>query len=237
MWLLRLQVRACRLRGQGLSRLVRRRLFYLFFIPVLYVVSALLGGVIPVGGTPDAGPKRHEVHLINGPIHYDILLPVTPQTTAHFAAIALHHPQLAFDRAAWLLIGWGARDFYTTVGNYSDVTPRAVWRGITGDASVMRVDVVGPLPETISTRKLMLSDAQYAALLDAISDSFAATAPLDQGGFGATDRFYPAKGRFHIGRTCNVWVGSVLRQAGVRFGVWTPLPASVSLSHRLYGAG
>ena len=34
--------------------------------------------------------------------------------------IALDHPE-----ARWLVLGWGARDFYTTVGTYSDVTARA----------------------------------------------------------------------------------------------------------------
>ena len=99
----------------------------------------------------------------------------------------------------------------------------------------MRVDVVGTLSRDLPVRHLLLTDRQYAALLAAISESFAGTTPLPQKGFGETDLFYPAVGRFYLGRTCNVWVGNMLRAAGLRFGLWTPLPVSVSLSHWIYG--
>jgi len=57
---------------------------------------------------------------------------------------------------------------------------------------------------------------------------------VDVDGYTATDGFFAAKGRFSILRTCNVWIGDQLRAAGLRFGRWTPLPLSVSLSWRLY---
>ena len=202
--------------------------------PLLYVLAAVAGALLPAG-TPPSAPQ-HEIALIAGPIHYDLLLPLDATTRARFGwlaptGIALDHPE-----ARWLVLGWGARDFYTTVGSYSDVTARAVWRGLTGDSAVMHVSLAGPL-DSIPVRRLNLDDTQYARLFDAIEASFArgpATQPLPVPGLSAHDRFYPAKGRFNLFNTCNVWIGEVLRTAGVRFGRWTPLPLSVSLSHILY---
>ncbi|MBQ0765923.1 MAG: DUF2459 domain-containing protein, partial [Sulfitobacter litoralis] len=56
----------------------------------------------------------------------------------------------------------------------------------------------------------------------------------DVAGYTQTDGFFEAKGTFHILRTCNVWIGERLREAGIRFGIWTPMPLSVSLSFDLY---
>ncbi len=192
--------------------------------------------MIPTGDARVSDAPTHEVLLVTGPIHYDFLLPLNPQTRSAFDFLTPHHPELSDPDARWLLLGWGARDFYATVGSYTDLSARAIWRGITGDDAVMRVDVVGAFTANFPVRKLALNDDQFNALLAAISGSFAAPEPLDHNGLGPTDSFYPATGRFNILRTCNVWVGEMIRAAGLRFGVWTPLPASVTLSHRIYTA-
>jgi uncharacterized protein (TIGR02117 family) len=179
--------------------------------------------------------EAHEILLVKGPIHYDFLLPLTAETRAQFSGISSNHPVLNDPNARWILVGWGARTFYTTVGGYRDLSLKAVWRGIFGDASVMRVDVLGPLPANLPARHLLLDNTQYAAMLKAITDSFVDTTPIDHSGFSSSDAFYPAKGRFNLTRTCNVWVGRMIRASGRRFGSWTPIPASLTLSHRLYG--
>ena len=171
---------------------------------------------------------------MNGPIHYDFLLPLNDQTLEAFDFLRPHHTEMSDPNARWLLVGWGAHDFYTTVGSYSDLSTRAIWRGITGDSAVMRVDVIGELTADFPVRRLALNGDQFDALITTISDSFADARPLEHQGFGLTDSFYPAVGRFNILRTCNVWIGEMIRAAGLRFGVWTPLPASVSLSHFIY---
>lgn len=181
------------------------------------------------------GPRDTEtVLLINGPIHYDILLPVhvvrhnMPWLARH--GIALDHPDVH-----WVLFGWGARDFYTSTGSYADVSPRAIWRGITGDSAVMRVSVAGALG---GTWPAVEADAdQLARMLDGITDSFAqgaATAALDHPGFSEFDRFFPGKGQFHLFNTCNVWIGDMMRRARIRFGAWTPTPYAVTLATHRY---
>ncbi|UWR22305.1 DUF2459 domain-containing protein [Sulfitobacter sp. S190] len=179
--------------------------------------------------TSDQPIGKNPIYLLNGPIHYDFVLPLDGSTRAAMAELLPDQPG-----AEHLIVGYGARTFYTTVGGYSDVTPQAILRGIFGDSAVMRLDVAGPLPPAHGMRTLLLNDAQYADLLAEIVGSFASSEPVLIAGFTPTDRFFPAFGRFNILRTCNVWVGDTLRAAGVRFGRWTPLPASVSLSHRLY---
>jgi len=228
--LLRLQIRARRPQGRQL----KRPAVVLLVLILSYPCAAIVGALVPSGRIADTGTPTHQVLLIAGPIHYDFILPLDATTRARFADLPDAALLMGLDGAQNLLVGWGAHDFYTTVGTYGDVTARAAWRGATGDSSVIRLDVVGAIPPTLQLRSLAMSDAQYARFLTALRATFTADTPLATPGFTATDLFYPATGRFSALRTCNVWVGEMIRAAGLRFGRWTPLPLSVSLSHWLY---
>ncbi len=177
------------------------------------------------GQPPDVGDI--EIGLFAGPIHTDILIPATPQVRDRFGFLAAAGMPINHPDVAWVSLGWGARDFYTTTGDYTDLSPRPIWRAVTGDHAVMRVDLAGPLHADLDVTWLRLTPDQFAALLDAINAGFASDQPIDHPGFNATDRFYPATGRFHLFRTCNAWVGDVLRGAGVRVGLWTPFTWSL----------
>ncbi|SFR45507.1 conserved hypothetical protein [Yoonia tamlensis] len=178
-------------------------------------------------GAPPPETGGVEIVLFAGPIHTDILIPATPQVRNRLGFLAgagmpINHPGVA-----WISIGWGARDFYTTTGDYADLSVRPVWRAVTGDDAVMRVDLAGPLHADLDLPRLRLSPAQFDALLGGITAGFASDRPIAHPGFNATDRFYPATGRFHLLRTCNAWVGDLLRGAGVRIGIWTPFTWSL----------
>ncbi len=205
-------------------------------LPVVYLFAALAGAILPAPVSPDrGGPPEITVGLIRGPIHYDFLVPSTNRTRdvfqfAHRAGVPLAHPDVR-----WILVGWGARDFYTTVGGYSDVSFRALWRGATGDDAVLRVDVLGTLPATApGLRWLNLSNAQFDRLIAALEQEARAAEPIDHDGFSENDAFFTARGPFHLFRTCNVWVGEMLAQAGIAIGRWTPIPHSVDLSLRWF---
>ena len=209
----------------ALGRLFGAALFCL----ALYLGLAAVGGLIPGAVADLAEGDDVEIGLLFGPIHVDFLLPATPATRevlgfAEGAGVPVADPGVAH-----FIVGWGARDFYTTAGTYADITPRATVRAIAGDASVLRVDVVGPIDPSADYPRLRLSQGQYEALLEAIADSVEG-GPIPGAGFTPTDGFHEASGRFHILRTCNTWVGRVLRRAGVPVGGWTPTPYSLRLS-------
>jgi uncharacterized protein (TIGR02117 family) len=199
-------------------------------LPVLYLAASLALPLIPGPGRDLSGPAVYGIGLLQGPIHTDILLPLTPEARARFAfaeaaGVPVQHPD-----ARWLMLGWGSAAFYTTAGTYADITPGAVLTAATGDASVIRLDVTGPLTALPNLRFVTLSEAQFRALLDQTHGALASPDPLDHPGFTGTDAFFPARGRFHAFRTCNVWLGETLRAAGLPFGLWTPANWSVTLA-------
>lgn len=198
-----------------------------------YLAVALIGGVL--GGSTashEATDDRHTVTigLVAGPIHNDFLLPLNAETQARFAFLEPHDIPVNHPNAEWLMLGWGAREFYTTVGTYSDVSLGASVKALFGDSSVMRVDVLGAIGRPDAVRWLPISRPQYETLLSGIKDSFDPALQSVPVRPKAQGHFFAAQGAFNLFNTCNTWVGKRLRAAGVRFGVWTPIPASISLS-------
>jgi len=208
-------------------RLLLRCLGGVVLVMVAYAMAGLVGSLWtgPTVSLPQDGNVR--VGLVRGPIHYDFLLPATDETRrvldfAEKAGVPINHPNVAY-----ILAGWGSHRFYTVTGTYRDLKPSTVWTAATGDQSVLRIDVLGPVdPDHVSW--VTLSDAGYSALLDFISDTRAGE--LVTGGFTDTDVFFEANGAFDIFRTCNTWIGRGLRQAGHPFGRWTPTTFAVQFS-------
>lgn len=218
--------------GKGLSRLIGAVVLGL----ALYFGAAGLGGLIPGRAAEIAPGADVQIGLLYGQIHVDFLLPATPRTRtalgfARAGGVAVDDPGVGY-----FIVGWGARDFYTMTPQWADLSARATWRAISGDASVLRVDTTSPHIFFDQVPQISLSSAQYTALLDQIAATAAPSATgLEVQGHRATSGFVEARGRFHIFRTCNTWVGRVLRASGVPMGAWTPTPYAVRLS--LWRAG
>lgn len=198
-----------------------------------YLFAAGVGGLWGNGHTATGGEYR--IGLVIGPIHTDLLIPLTPAVKSRLGFAITDGVPLDAPGAEWLLVGWGAHEFYTTAGTFADITMHATLRGITGDDAVLRLDAVGQIHDFTDIPLIQTNAVQFAALLDQLAASFTTDAtttpvPLDHPGFTASDRFYPAKGHFNILNTCNVWVGDLLGAAGIPFGNWTPTPYAMKLS-------
>lgn len=203
-------------------------------LPVLYYCAALLGGTVQGKSADIARGADQYIGLVRGPIHYDLLLPMTPAMRTHYgfaqsAGVPMDNPNLE-----WLIVGWGARAFYTSTAEMSDIAAAAMFKGVVGDASVMHLDVAGNLRGVEAIEFLPVSTAQMAALVAEIDSNFT----RDQTGkpialterFSEHDAFFVANDGFNIFQTCNSWIGRTLRAAGVPFGAWTPTPQSVEIS-------
>lgn len=207
-----------------------RLIAFTLALPVLYLVASVLMPLIPGPGPDLSGPPAHSIGLLQGPIHTDILFPLTPEIRTRFAfaetaGVPLNHPE-----AEWLVFGWGSAAFYTTAGTYADITASAVLTAATGDDAVIRLDALGSLPSLPNLRFLQISEAQFQALLTETAAAIASETKLDHPGFTGSDAFFPAYGSFHLFRTCNVWLGETFRASGIPFGLWTPANWSVTLS-------
>jgi len=218
---------------RGFGRGLAATLAAPFLILALWFVAGFAGALLPGRVTPQPGPPLHEIRLIGTAIHYDLALPLTPAIRDRFAFAESAGVPLQDPSAQWLLIGWGARGFYTQAGSYADLPLAATARAALGDASVIRLEVWPAFPpeEVPGTQILHLSGTGLAALLDHIAGELGAVPrPLPGASLTDTDAFFYAQTRFSALRTCNVWLGEALRAAGQPLGAWTPTPQALRLS-------
>jgi len=211
-----------------------------FFIVIIYLLAALLGGLIPSPSNQKINNAvlSKTVYLTSNALHADIAIPVDAFTKEQFsflieAGFPLTNPNLEF-----LIIGWGSREFYTSTAEYSDMKPQTIWRAVTGDASVMHVAPGGDISKSDGVVPVHLSEAGFEKMISFILKSFktANGQPelIKNATFGYGDLFYEAQGRFNIFNPCNVWVSDALGEAGVSRGIWTPTTYSLLLHHKLY---
>lgn len=198
---------------------------------LLILLLLVLGVVVPrplVGdGANEAGGR--DILLLSNPIHTDIALPLDDDLRQAFAelqedGIAVNHPA-----AAYLVFGWGGRSFYIQTPTWADLKPMPVLRSFTLDRSVMHVDVTGDFPADMAgVKRLRISHEEYQRLVAGIKASFVRNGgkvePVPGAAYGLADGFFEANGWFNALAGCNTWSASMLRQAGIRTGWWTPLP-------------
>ncbi|MBX5241330.1 TIGR02117 family protein [Rhizobium sp. NLR22b] len=193
--------------------------------------------IAPVKASPAV--PTHRVLLLSGPIHTDIAIPLDAETRAAFSFLDDPDFPLGHPNAEWLVVGWGGRAFYLETPTWGELKPLPVLRALTIDRSVLHVDLAGHIAEPQpDVTAFVIGDDELARLRQFIADSLVRNAgeiaPIPDAGYGEIDRFFESKGYFNALFGCNTWTAAALRSAGLRTGLWNPLPQSLRLSVGVY---
>lgn len=204
-------------------------LFGMALVVACYLLAGLIGGAIPVHAGARQPADGIRIYVEDNGIHTGIILPKHAAGVGFDDLVApgdLSDPR--YGGHGWLSIGWGDRAFYLGTPTWADVRPATIAAAAIGsDATVLHV---GHLPDPAGEPgiyAITLTPDQYRRLVRHIRASFAEeTAPVH--GYGPSDAFYAARGRYSAITTCNAWTGAALREAGVAMGAWTPFPITVT---------
>jgi uncharacterized protein (TIGR02117 family) len=191
----------------------------------------------PSANADASGP--HEILLLSNPIHTDIAIPLDDAIRARFAVLAEAGVPIDNPGARYLIVGWGGRSFYLETPHWADIKPMPVFRALTIDRSVMHVDVAGTLHlDDPSVTKLTIGtegrDRMVAYILDSFAKDNGRPQLIVDTRFGKYDAFYEANGSFNALAGCNTWTARALREAGLRTGIWNPVPQTLAVSLKLY---
>lgn len=224
--------------------LMKRMAGWLFRTMLIAAFLAAAGTFIPrplwpaaEAADPSAG-TRH-ILVLSNPIHTDIAIPVDDTIRARFGFLAEAGVPIGNTGAKYLIVGWGGRSFYLETPRWADLKPMPLFRALTVDNSVMHVDVAGHLTEDDKgITGFDVDEAGFERLLAFVQSSFAldkqVTIPILGKGYGRHDAFFEANGFFNAFAGCNTWTAHALREAGLRTGIWNPIPQTLGLSLRLY---
>jgi uncharacterized protein (TIGR02117 family) len=211
--------------GDGRLRVLGRLIGSLLVAVILYFAAAALGAGLAVNSGREPPATGVRIYVADNGAHTDLVLPA-----AAFRDIARpeHLADPRYGAEPYLAFGWGNRDFYLHTARWRDINLWRTAKAMAGAGStVLHVEHVPEPRADGSVRAVLLRPEEYRRLVAYVRGTFAA-GPVVRG-YDTRDAFYSARGGYSAIRTCNEWTGGGLRAAGVRMGVWTPLPWGVML--------
>jgi uncharacterized protein (TIGR02117 family) len=212
-----------------LARITARGLAGLALALGLYVLAGWIGASLPRNADWGEPPAGVEIMIETNGVHTAIVLPlVTPQKDwrADFPVADIAAPDRAYTHVS---VSWGEREVFLNTPTWADLSPLTVLRIVTvgGEGLLHVAHYVSPAPDA-TLRPLRLSAADYARLVRRIESEIPARAQRRRyRGYGRNDVFYDGLGRYTPVTTCNQWTSTMLGDAGIRTGRWTPFPGGV----------
>ena len=215
----------------GVMRKAGRGLAIFALILLLYPVIGIGGSLVPANGGREEPEDGITIYIHDNGIHTGIVLPRDHPIASWNDLIRPDHltdPRYFSDH---LLFGWGDRTFYLETPTWGDLRFSTALAALFGsEASLVHVDHIAAPQAAEDLRPVRVTPEEYGRIANAIRTQFA----LDENGnsqlvgaYGPADSFYAAHGRYTAFKTCNEWTGSILRNAGLRIGAWTPFNSGV----------
>ena len=209
--------------------------FIMLAIPLAYLGAALVGALIPVNRDwrePDDGIT---IYLADNGVHVDLILPASAQGLDWRPLLPRSDFEAAPADATWIAFGAGERRVYLETPTWSDITPATIWAATSGGERVMHVEWTRD--PTYAALAIRLTPEQYRRLWAAIRAGFALglngqPVRIGHPGYGPRDAFYEGVGKASAIDTCNQWIASRLRLAGVKAPLWSPFVQGLTWRYR-----
>jgi uncharacterized protein (TIGR02117 family) len=215
--------------GRGLCAFVLFWLAYACF---------LLLGFVPVNRGYQVPPEEDRVRIFirSSDIHTDFVMPISLEGTdvdwgGLFSSRHFHAP---LNGAKYVAVGWGSRGFYVETKTWADLKIGTLLMALfTPSESVLHVEYLWDLIPGPGMDEVLITREQYQELTAFVqstigeTDETGAAVLATEVSYNDYDRFYLARGRYHMFNTCNQWTGRGLHRAGVPTGLWTPLVVHV----------
>jgi len=173
-------------------------------------------------------PKTVETFILTNGVHTDIVVPIKSKQINWSDDILFKNTTCKSTDYEYLSIGWGDKGFYLDTPTWADLKFSTAFEATFWlSESAMHCTFYKEMKESENCKRIMLSEKQYAALINFIQKKF----DRDQNGkpiliktdavYGKDDAFYDAKGSYSFLNTCNTWTNNALKSAGQKAALWT----------------
>lgn len=209
--------------------------FAILAIPGLYLLAALVGGLIPLNREWEEPGRGITIYVANNGVHADLVLPANAQGLDWRPLVPKSDFANVSSSAEWIAFGAGERRVYLETPTWGDLSVKTAAVALTGGERVMHVQWVRD--PTWSAKTIRLTPEQYRRLWASIRSEFeldAAGKPvrIDHPGYGMGDAFYRGVGKANAISTCNQWAADRLRVAGVKAPLWSPFVQGLTWRYR-----
>lgn len=214
------------LRWAGISLLI------LFSLILLYGGTAFLLQFFPLNSSFREKEEGYPVYIADNGVHTDIIIPVENELVNWKNRVNFN----VFEEPknySHIGFGWGDSAFYINTPSWDDLDfPTAFNSLFIPTQSAMHVTLYKSVKATDQIKTLRLSKEQYLKINREIWNWFR----LKKGNpvlikapdfYSSNDRFFSARGKYHLFKTCNVWTNIVLRESGIPTPLWAPFSFNI----------
>jgi len=197
----------------------------------LFFGALLLGSIIPANTGWQEPDDGIELFVETNGVHVSLIVPM--QAAGEDLSDLIRPGDLATPDVygTHAMIGWGHEGVYRSGSSWAEVRWADILAAATGSDDVLLHVYHRVRPHAAAHRKAFrVTPVQYRHIIADIRRSFSLDAQgrsIASPAYGDGDVFYAATGYYSAGHTCNEWTAGLLRRAGVRIGIWTPLPGGV----------
>ena len=193
---------------------------FLFLLPFLYILFALVFTSVSVNAKQDDTSAEAIVYLHTNGVHLDIIIEKSLVDSSLLNGLVMN------EKDKFYSFGWGDENFYINTPRWSDLTFENAFRALflksTSLMHLTRYKKINPnwLP-------IKLNASQLARLNQFIEAAFKTNLKAEKQllkgkGYGLNDDFYYANGSYSCVYTCNSWVNNAFKTSGLKACWWTP---------------
>ncbi len=209
---------------------VRALLGWPMLVLGLYFAAALVGSLIPANANWREPKDGVPVFVETNGVHVSLILPIATAGEDLSDLIRPEHLSSADLYGTHAMIGWGHGAVYRNAETWGEVRSGDIVSAVVGsnDSTLHIYHLIAPQPQS-NRKAFQVSEAQYRHMVADVRAAFKLRSGQSKAypAYAPNNLFYDSLGRYSAINTCNEWTGNVLRKAGVRIGIWTPMPGGV----------
>lgn len=194
-----------------------------------YLLSAIILTFIPANSSAQQPTEGISIYLVSNGFHADLVLPSQNEVYDWRDYLAFEKFAGKSQAPSYLAFGWGDKGFFYDVPTIDQLTLTVVGTALfLPSTSVMHVIMYFEKPYGEDVKEIKLTPKQYEALVLHIKSGFQTGIsqqpnPLKGSGYShLVDNFYLGEGNYNLFTTCNDWLNSGLKKAGVKTATWAP---------------
>lgn len=201
-------------------RKLLRFILILFFIPIIYLGSALILTAITIEPESNVIPKDEVVYLNTNGVHLDVVIPKHKMTEELSESLVVN----AEDQ--YVSFGWGDENFYLNTPTWGDLTFTNAFSALFLESSTL-MHITRYRAQQKDWIEVKLTKDQFQKLNFYIANSFKTNSNgvkylLEGQGYSSRDEFYKANGSYSCFKTCNSWVNTGFKESEMKSCLWTP---------------
>lgn len=202
---------------------------------VIFMVYVMLGMIIPYQMKQQVengqNGEKISIYVRSNGMHTDICVPLKNEYYNWWSFF--DQGNFPDDNFEWVAIGWGDRDFYINTKTWDEFSLNTTLAALfMPTKSAMHVEMLYTEPQPSGfCEKIWIHSDNYIDLSGYIKGSFEINngepGIIDEVTYYGRDRFYNAKGDYHLFETCNAWTNQGLKMAGVQTSAWCLFPETI----------